>query len=280
MAVPRIDHVVVDVRDRIDEAERRYRALGFHLRQRGRHSLGSVNHLAMLDPDYVELLGTGDGGAAARADLAGFPVGMNGLVFAMQGAEALHADQRARGVPVQAVQRFGRPLLLPDGSRGEARFNVVRVEPRAVFDGRVYFCEHLTPDLVWRPEWQDHPNGALALARVVLAAEDPDQTAAGFERMFGAGSAEAADGGGRVLAACGVAVEVRAREAVERALGGAMPDPAGRADHMALLGVRVRSLRRAEEVLRANGVSGLRAEERALLVPAVEAMNVALEFVE
>jgi hypothetical protein len=97
--------------------------------------------------------------------------------------------------------------------------------------------------------------------------------------MFGAGSAEAADGG-RVLAAGGVAVEVRAREAVEGALGGAMPDAAGRADHMALLGVRVRSLRRAEEVLRANGVSGLRAEERALLVPAVEAMNVALEFVE
>jgi catechol 2,3-dioxygenase-like lactoylglutathione lyase family enzyme len=280
MAVSRIDHVVVDVRDRIDEAERRYRALGFNLTQRGRHSLRSVNHLAMLDPDYVELLGTGEGGGAARADLAGFPVGMNGLVFAMQDAEALHADQRARGIPVQPVQRFGRPVVLPDASRGEARFNVVRVEPRAVFDGRVYFCEHLTPDLVWRPEWQDHPNGALALARVVLAAEDPDRTAAAFERMFGAGSVEAAADGGRVLAAGGVAVEVRAREAVERALGGAMPDPAGRGDHMALLGVRVRSLRRAEEVLRANGVPVLRAAGRGLLVPAAEAMNVALEFVE
>ena len=204
---------------------------------------------------------------------------MNGLVFAMQDAEALHADQSARGVPVQPVQRFGRPVVLPDGARGEARFNVVRAEPRAVFDGRVYFCEHLTPDLVWRPEWQDHPNGALALARVVLAAGDPDRTAAGFERMFGAGSVEAADAG-RVLAAGGVAVEVRAPEAVERALGGAMPDAAGRGDHMALLGVRVRSLRRAEEVLRANGVSGVRADERGLLVPAAEAMNVALEFVE
>ena len=280
MAVPRIDHVVVDVRDLIDEAERRYRTLGFNLTQRGRHSLGSVNHLAMLDPDYVELLGTGEGGGgAARADLAGFPVGMNGLVFAMQDAEALHADQRARGVPVQPVQHFGRPVVLPDGACGEARFNVVRAETRAVFDGRVYFCEHLTPDLVWRPEWQDHPNGALALARVMLAAGDPDRTAAGFERMFGAGSVEAADAG-RVLAAGGVAVEVRAREAVERALGGAMPDAAGRGDHMALLGVRVRSLRRAEEVLRANGVSGVRADERGLLVPAAEAMNVALEFVE
>ncbi len=49
---------------------------------------------------------------------------------------------------------------------------------------------------------------------------------------------------------------------------------------MALLGVRVRSLNRAEEVLRANGVSGVRADGRRLVVPAAEATNVALEFVE
>jgi Glyoxalase-like domain len=280
MGVPRIDHVVVDVRERMDEAERRYRALGFHLTERGRHSLGSVNRLAMLDPDYIELLGSGDG---QRPDLAGFPIGMNGLVFALEGdAEALHEAQRARGVPAQPVQRFGRPVVLPDGARREARFNVVRLEPRAVFDGRVYFCQHLTPDLVWRPEWQGHANGALALARVVLAVADPDRTAAAFARMFDAGSVGTASsgGGGRVLRAGGVAVEIQAREALEHVLGGAVADPAGRGDHMALLGVRVRSLRRAEEVLRANGVAGVRADARGLLVPAAEAMNVALEFVE
>jgi hypothetical protein len=206
---------------------------------------------------------------------------MKGLVFAVEGdAEALHEAQRARGVPVQPVQRFGRPVVLPDGARREARFNVVRLEPRAVFDGRVYFCQHLTPDLVWRPEWQGHANGALALARVVLAVADPDRTAAGFDRMFGAGSVgTASSGGGRVLHAGGVAVEIQTRGALEHVLGEAVADPAGRGDYMALLGVRVRSLRRAEEVLRANGVAGVRADARGLLIPAAEAMNVALEFV-
>jgi hypothetical protein len=42
-------------------------------------------------------------------------------------------------------------------------------------------------------------------------------------------------------------------------------------------GVRVRSLRRAEEVLRANGIGGERADARGLLVPAADAMKVALE---
>jgi hypothetical protein len=44
--------------------------------------------------------------------------------------------------------------------------------------------------------------------------------------------------------------------------------------------VRVRSLRQAEAVLRANGIGGVRADARGLLVPAAEAMNIALEFAE
>jgi hypothetical protein len=44
---PVLDHVVIDVRDRIDEAMRCFSALGFQLTPRGRHTSGSVNHIAM-----------------------------------------------------------------------------------------------------------------------------------------------------------------------------------------------------------------------------------------
>jgi hypothetical protein len=274
MPVPRIDHVVVDVADGMDEAARRYAALGFHLTPRAHHSLGSLNRLCMFERDYLELLSPGDG---RRGDLAGFPVGLNGLVFALQGgAEALHDDLRARGLPVQPVQRFSRTVQI-DAQHREARFSAVRLEPRTVFDGRVYFCEHLTPELVWRPEWQAHRNGAVALARVALAARDPDSVAEILDRMFDGAVARAA-GQPHVMRAGKVAVEIWPREGLARALGAAMPDPAGRADHMALLGVRVRSLRETEETLRANGVQHARSEAGRILVPASEAMNVALEF--
>lgn len=278
MAVPRIDHVVVDVTDRMDEAARRYLALGFHLTARAHHSLGSSNHLCMFDRDYVELLSPGDG---RRQDLVGFPAGLNGLVFAMEGAEAWHDRLRARRLPVQAVQRFSRTLELMDGKRAEVRFNVVRLEPRTVFDGRVFFCEHLTPELVWRPEWQAHPNGALALARIVLAVRDLNNVADGFERIFGSGAVVRATGQGdpHVLLAGKVAVEICPREELARALGSAMPDSAGRANHLALLGIRVRSLRTTEETLKANGVQHVRVGSDRILVPASEAMNVALEFI-
>ncbi|MGH7152507.1 MAG: VOC family protein [Acetobacteraceae bacterium] len=276
MTVPPLDHVVVDVQDRMDEAVRRYRALGFHLTERGHHSLGSINHLAMFDPDYLELLGTGDPGSAARADLAGFPVGLNGLVFKLQDAATRQAQLVAEGVPALPVVSFSRPVVLPNGTRNDARFNVVRLESRAVFDGRVYFCEHLTPELVWRPEWQAHPNGAIGVARVVLALRDPSHAAGIFRRMFGA---DAMDANGRTLTAGKARIELTPQQEVRSALGEMMPDAAGRGDYMALLGVRVRSLDAAERALRANGVKGLQRHAERLLVAPDEAMNVALEFV-
>ena len=52
-------------------------------------------------------------------------------------------------------------------------------------------------------------------------------------------------------------------------------DPAGRANYMALLGVRVRSLRGTKAVLRTNAAI----EANSILVSSAETMNVALEFV-
>ena len=278
MPVPRIDHVVIDVGDRLDEAARLYRTLGFSLTERAQHSLGSYNQLCVFGRDYLEFLSPGSG---ARADLVGFPVGLNGLVFALMGADAVYDTLRARGIPVQPVQRFSRNVDLPGGARGEARFNVIRVEPRAVFDGRVYFCEHVTPDMIWRPEWQAHPNGAIALARIALSARNPDAIAESFDRMFGAGAVErpASSESPHVLRSGEAAVEIWPRDTLARMLGTAMPDPAGRADHIALVGIRVRSLDATEDVLRANGVEYVRPGPGRILVPPAEAMNVALEFV-
>ena len=206
---------------------------------------------------------------------------LNGLVFAMEGAEALHEDLLARGLPVQSVQRFSRAVDLPGGETGEARINVVRIEPRTVFDGRTYFCEHLSPELIWRPEWQAHPNGARGLERIALSARDPNAVANVFDRMFGTGAVARTTGqeGPHVLRAGKVAVEVWPQDELSRTLGPAMPDPAGRADHLVLLGIRVHSLRETRELLRANGIQIAAVGVNRILVPSTEAMNVAMEFV-
>ena len=50
------DHAVVNVRDGMDDAVRRWQQFGFTLTPRGFHSAGSINHLIMLGSDYIELL--------------------------------------------------------------------------------------------------------------------------------------------------------------------------------------------------------------------------------
>ena len=180
---PVLDHVVIDVRDRMDEAARAFAALGFQLTPRGYHTLGSMNHLAMFATDYLELLGFGEGGAG-RPELAPFPIGLNGLVFKTEDADVVHAHALAAGLPILPVQSFSRPVEL-DGAHADARFRTTRLDPGRIAMGRVYFCEHRTPELVWRPEWQSHPNGARAISRVIVATGDPRRTASLFRALFG-----------------------------------------------------------------------------------------------
>jgi catechol 2,3-dioxygenase-like lactoylglutathione lyase family enzyme len=272
---PVLDHVVVDVRDRIEEAMHRFESLGFQLTPRGRHTLGSVNHLAMFATDYLELLGFAEGGTT-RPEIVGFPVGLNGLVFKTADADLVHRQAEAAGLPVLPVQSFSRPVAL-DGAVKDARFRTTRLDPAKVPVGRVYFCEHQTPELVWRPEWQMHPNGASAIRRVVVATADPQRTARLFRDLFG-GDAVANHDRRQVMAAGTAQVELATPDAVAAEFGEAAAEPAGRSEYMAALGIKVSSLLEAAQLLRS--VHGLRAERHRLVVPASAAFNVAIVFSE
>lgn len=269
---PRLDHVVVDVRDGMDAAVARWTALGFHMTPRGFHTLGSINHLAMFRTDYLELLGFGPSGGA-RADLAGFPDGLNGLVFKTADAEAAHRDATARGIAIQPARSFSRPVSL-DGRTADARFRTANVTNEGAPFGRVYFCEHLTPELVWRPEWQRQPNGTTGVARIIVSAREPRRTGEFFDRLFGAALFTADPAGGLSLDMAGTVLEIAPPASLAARFGDALADPAGRGDHMAVLEVRTSSL---DTAAAAAGGLGRRTGD-SVLVPAAAANNVTLLF--
>jgi hypothetical protein len=272
---PVLDHVVIDVRDHIDDAMRCFAALGFQLTPRGHHTLGSANHLAMFATDYLELLGFGEGGAT-RLEIARFPAGLNGLVFKTADGDLVHREAAAAALPVLPVQSFSRPVALGGATR-DARFRTTRLDPDKIAMGRVYFCEHLTPDLVWRPEWQTHPNGACAISRVVVATSDPRRSAKLFGDLFG-GDVVAERDGRWVMGAGSALVELAPPNTIAAEFGEAAADPAGRPEYMAALEIKVRSLREAGRLLQAN--SGVRVEPRRLVVAAGAAFNTTIVFSE
>ena len=273
--LPILDHLVIDVRDRMDEAARVFAGLGFQLTPRGYHTLGSMNHLMMFATDYLELLSFGEGGAN-RPELLPFPIGLNGLVFKTADADATYGQAIAAGLPILPVQAFSRPVML-GGRTQDARFRTTRLDPSKIAMGRVYFCEHRIPELVWRPEWQDHPNGALAINRVVVATPEPQRSAELFRRLFGHAAVKTTDNG-CILPMQSGSVVLCTQEAVIAEFGAAAADPAGRKEYLAALEVTVGSL--SETTRQLGAVPGLRQEAQRVVVPAAAAFNTTLMFSE
>jgi len=271
--IPTLDHVVVNVRDRADEAAETWRRLGFTLTPRGHHTLGSVNHLAIFGTDYLELLGL-PAGSTARPELMEAPAGLNGIVFGTEDAEATRAALVQAELPVHPIDDFSRPVALSEGTF-DAVFRTVRLKPEAVPSGRLYFCQHKTRHLVWRDEWRHHANGVAGVARAIFAAEDPTHLGHLFARMFGPGSTRSIEGG-RALTVGLSRVDILTPAALRAEFGDAVPDPAGRSTYMAALALRTRSLDATARAL--EGVAGVRREADRIVVPASDAFGTALAF--
>jgi hypothetical protein len=278
LPVPTLDHVVINARTDIDGAADTFRLLGFTLTERGYHTLGSMNHLAMFGTDYLELIAVPkDAPPDVRPDVQASPNGLNGFVFGTEDSAALYAALSAAGVNAKEPREFSRPVRL-DGGERQATFRTVSIPEGDTPYGRIYYCHHLTRDLVWRDEWRRHANGVVAVARAVFVHPDPAAASQLYARMFGADAVRDIESGKRVVVA-GTDLDIVTETAARGEFGDGMPDAAGRSTYMAVLGFRTTSLARAAGVLKQNGIP-FEEKDRCLQVPARAAFNATLTFAE
>jgi hypothetical protein len=162
-----LDHVVINTLFDMDRAADLMSQLGFTLTPRGYHSLGSINHLVMFEHDYLELVGLPSGTDVLRKDVLESPRGLNGLVFQASDIDACQRTLCDSGLAMLEPQSFSRPVTI-DGVEHLARFRTVRTAPELFEAGRVYYCQHYTPELVWHRPWMSHSNGVRALSELVI----------------------------------------------------------------------------------------------------------------
>jgi Glyoxalase-like domain len=180
----KVDHVVLNAKTELDALQRGLCGLGFNLSPRGRHSLGSENHVAAFRSGYLELIGVPPERPDVRPEIGRGNAGIDGLVFQTQDAEATRDSLRQSGYHATEVREFSRPVDLGNGT-GSARFRTTRLDPTPFPWGRVYFCEHLTPELVWRDGAMDHANGSRGIAEVVAVSARPHEQARLFAGLAG-----------------------------------------------------------------------------------------------
>lgn len=190
-----LDHIGLFVPD-MAHAARAMEQLGFALTPYTpqRHALetgelaptGTANRLAILKRGYIEVLTPiGDTPLAGqmRAAIGRYP-GLHLIAFGSADAETTHTRLAREGFEPLPIVRLQRGAATPGGER-LARFSVVRVPPERMPEGRMQFCRHHTPGLVWQPRHQNHPNRAHSLSDVLLCVDDVAEAAGRYERFLG-----------------------------------------------------------------------------------------------
>jgi len=265
-----IDHTLIGVRD-LEAAHDMWRHLGFTVTPRGRHiGWGTGNYCIMFRNDYVELLGIVDPAQFLnRLDmlLETRGEGLLGLAFAAASSSDVHA---AFPDATQPPKDLGRLLELPEGDV-TPRFSLVHFNAEATPSLATFSCTHLTPEMLRRPEWLNHPNGTIGLDGVTFAAAEPAALAPAYTALFGAPAVQS--GQGRLEVNVGPhTLRFLSPDRLARrypGLGGA-----------SVMTVRCRDLEATRAFLTGQGIPLVAAAGARLVIAPEHATGTVLEFVE
>ena len=271
-----IDHSLIGVRD-LEAARRTWQSLGFTVTPRGRHiGWGTANYCLMFERGYVELLGILDP-AQFTNDLDKFLAGREGLLglaFASADAASTAAKLAGAGLHPEGPKDLKRLLELPAGDQLPA-FKLVYLPAAELPDLRAFFCQHLTPELVRRPEWLVHENGAKRLIALTVASDRPAELAPAYERIFGTAAVKW-EGDGLIIDAGASEVRFMIPASLASRYGGvAIPDH--KRPWMAVQTVGVADLGQTAEMLRRNGQRPIEVDGSLLIDPKA-ATGCLLEF--
>ena len=145
--------------------------------------------------------------------------------------------------------------------------------------GRVYYCHHFTRELVWRDEWRHHANGTVAVVRALIVEPDPAAGAKLYADMFGVEAVRDIKGGKSVVVG-NSRFDIVTEAELKSQFGDAVPDAEGRKAYMAGLTFRTVSVAKAARALQEGKIAGVVQTSGRLVVPAKQAVNAVLEFVE
>ena len=150
-------------------------------------SAGTANRTIMLRQGYIEILTTTGDTPNARTLQQGMMryVGVHLIAFGLSDPDATSARLQEAGFAPLPIVRLEREIETEAGTPGHVRFRVLRVAADSMPEGRVQFCNHLTPENMWQGRWLDHVNGAVGLRSILIAVADPVEAAGRFGHFTG-----------------------------------------------------------------------------------------------
>ena len=90
----------------------------------------------------------------------------------MSTAAADRDDFKAAGLDTYEMFDFSRDAALPDGSTATVGFTLAFATVPELPDAVAFTCQQWRPDLFWKPEYQNHANGAVTISEMFMVADD------------------------------------------------------------------------------------------------------------
>jgi hypothetical protein len=271
-----IDHLLLAVRD-LEAGAGAFGRLGFTTTPKGSHAeWGTANRCLMFGQGYIELIAAaGEGPGARRVDafLDRAGEGLMSAAFGTSDAPTSYRSLREAGVQASEPATLSRRLA----DDGVARFSVVDLAGGTTPGFDAFLCQHLTPELLRRPDWVDHPNGATSLVSLTAVLDHPETFMAEFNRVFGPAASTPTDDMVTVHTGRGLIYLVNPEgfEQLHPSLHMTIPQPPA----LVAATVGVADLDRTAAWLRQNGVRVTR-KGNTLGIDAVHTSGMGLEFVE
>lgn len=180
MEVEGIDHIIICVHS-VDHGREIFAQLGFEMTPDGNHlALKSKNSLAMLDGTYLEVTAPTAPeafGLRLKTHLQAWGEGFFGLAMRHSDVDAF-AQEPARDW-VEAERAVETELL-----QGIAKFRLCWLPENTITGASCFLVQHLTPDMLWHPQLQRHPNQAHTIETLYLRSDAPFEAAAKLRRAL------------------------------------------------------------------------------------------------
>jgi hypothetical protein len=281
-----IDHLVLCVRS-LDAALAAYARLGFTLTPTAHHPWGTANRLVQLNGNFLELLTVEDPAKITPPAAGEFTFGaynkafltkregFSGLVFASDDARRDQKDFAASGLQTYPTFDFSRQAKLPSGQEVTVGFSLSFVtDPRlpevVFFVSQQHAAQHF-----WKPEYQRHANGALAVSEAIMLADNPASLVSLFAGLQGKDAVATGPGQLVVKTARGQITALDRRRAVER-FGDALPK-GPQSPHFIAYRIAVSDLVHTTTMLDKAGVAH-HSHAGAVQIAASDAFNTIIEF--
>jgi catechol 2,3-dioxygenase-like lactoylglutathione lyase family enzyme len=193
-----IDHPVIASRD-LDATRTQFERLGFTVPPRGSHiEWGTGNLCIMFPDDYIEVRGIIDPERFTMhldTHLEEHGEGLMGVAFGTTDVKASYADAQGHGINTGELRQLRRNFEHPEGWT-QPSFELFSPDPDDI-EGlmHVVVIQHLTPELIRRPEFLEHANGCVGIVEMSGTITNVESCAAKMRRLLGEDAVMESDDG-------------------------------------------------------------------------------------